>query len=300
MNSKFLFASALLVAAAISAGCESTVQTTSGQRYLERYPHPSSLDSPLGTTDLDQRVAAVAAVEPTLRFPARVGLARIEHGRLASLPADEGKLWSDLRDKFGPEFGEFIPLSPIVAEMVAPSSTGSKPGWQRPKSLLQDAIARIRLGAARQHLDAVLIYEVVYDREITGTTSTILDITGVGAFMGTRHSHAQGYATALLVDVRNGYPYGTAMAVANDNSRTALLGSEERLRKQRIAVVNDAVSSLTPEVEHMFRRLQTELAAIDARPAVAVAQAPGATAASTVDESTVETRANGGLWNGNR
>lgn len=264
MKTNLLFPPALIALAMIFAGCESTVQTTSGRRYLEKYPQPDKTGHSLGTSELDQRIAAVAAVEPTLHFPARIGLARIEEGRLSPLPREEGKSWTDLRDRLGRQFGEFVPLSLLVTEMVTPARTDSPSGWQHQENLLQETIGRIRLGAARQHLDAVLIYEVVYDREITGTSATILDFTGVGAFMGTRRSHGQGYATALLVDVRNGYPYGTATAVAQDSAHAALLGSGEKLRDQRAAVVASAVRALTPEVETMVQQLQAQLAANDA------------------------------------
>jgi len=76
------------------------------------------------SSDIDQRVREVANVEPILRFPARIGLARIgiENSRptLIPPPAEEAKAWVDLAEDLGPEYGEFVPISPLIAAMLAP------------------------------------------------------------------------------------------------------------------------------------------------------------------------------------
>jgi hypothetical protein len=203
-------------------------------------------------------VAEVAAVEPALQFPARLGLARIEHGNLTEIPAAEKQAWLDLREKLGPSFGEFIPLSTFVAEMVYTAQPTRRDGFAS-NSTLRETIDRIRLGAARQHLDAVLIYEVALESEMNATGWSLLDWTIIGMSAQTHRAHATAHSSALLIDVRNGYPYGTAGAVAQNETAAAVYGSEEKLRDQRLKVTGAAVNNLTPHIETMLRRLAVEL-----------------------------------------
>ena len=73
------------------AACSTSLQTTSGANYLARYDasHEIANGAP---TDVDADVRRIAAVEPNLVFPARIGLARIQNGALTALPADEARI----------------------------------------------------------------------------------------------------------------------------------------------------------------------------------------------------------------
>ncbi len=236
--------------AAFLAACESTTQMTSGERYLARSLTTTGAARPVG--DLDRLVLEAAAIEPRLRFPARIGLARIENGRLIDIPASEGSVWIDLREKLGPGFGEFVPLNRVVAEL-AYAGAGSPVAGGAP---LADTIARIRLGAARQHLDAVLIYEVAVRSETRSTGWTIIDWTLVGAYAPTRRSRAEARASALLIDVRNGYPYGEAHSADDSDRATAAFGGDDSRSRQRASVTARAVGGLAPEVEVMLNALR--------------------------------------------
>jgi len=95
MHAKRLFSAACAAGLlGLLAACGSYTQTTSGSQYLAGYSAsppegeirlPSAVEA--GRVDAD--IAAVAAVEPQLRFPARLGLARIDHGRLPQVPPGE-------------------------------------------------------------------------------------------------------------------------------------------------------------------------------------------------------------------
>ena len=85
--SKISACSALLLLCA----CETTTQATSGRDWLAAHP-PQSVDMSPG--NIDQAVRDTAAVEPILRFPAKIGIARLEHGQLSAIPPDEGKAWT--------------------------------------------------------------------------------------------------------------------------------------------------------------------------------------------------------------
>jgi hypothetical protein len=222
----------LLIAALTLTACAHSTQLTSGAEYLAATgPGPGAIDA---------EIAAVAAVEPNLRFPARIGVARIVNGALSNPTAEEAEGFAALLQRQR-ALGEFVPISPIVMEMVAPS------GDQR------TVIADIRLAAARQHLDHVLIYEIGVRSTQRDTPFAIADVTLIGgAFLPTRQVRVAGVGQAMLIDVRNGYPYGTASAMADLSGLARSFGTGRRegvLEERATAKVAEA---LLPEVEAML------------------------------------------------
>lgn len=252
--------------AAILAACTSmqTVQTTSGQVYLSSYDAPSGRTA----TGFDKKIRRAASVEPILRFPARFGLARIERGRLTAIPQAEATAWLSMAKKLGPRYGELVAISPLVAELAA-GDAGLKRksrGWEyRPPSPLP-VIQKIRLGAARQHVDVVLIYEVIGRSRQTATILSLADLSIIGAFIvPSREIKAKGYASALLVDVRNGYPYGTEQATVSSSGLTPTIGRGERSYALGQNAKTAAVIKLTGKVEKMMGKLYAQLATLRAR-----------------------------------
>ncbi|MEZ5671635.1 MAG: hypothetical protein R3E08_04315 [Thiotrichaceae bacterium] len=86
-----------------------------------------------------------------------------------------------------------------------------------------------------------------------------MDLTIIGAYISFEQSlKSEGYAKALLLDVRNGYPYGSAEAVADDESLSPRVGSDAQPR-----VVSSNIfscdSKLTLEVEKMLQELRQRL-----------------------------------------
>lgn len=224
------------------SGCMQTTQSTSGRDYLSQYQNTTT-DAP---SNIDAEVRAVASVEPLLRFPARIGLAKIYNGQICNLSETEATAWTQAQQQLGNEFGDFVPVSPLVAEMV-----------YTPSSNPQDVVRKIRLGAARQHLDAVLIYEVFAETTEETLPSSVANWTIIGAyFVPSEQSETIGYANAILIDVRNGYPYGTASATATkEDLSTALAHYDKRQKQQNTAQIAAAVN-LIPEVTQIFKTLQ--------------------------------------------
>jgi len=251
------------------AGCSHSVQTTSGAQYLSNYDElapqlaksvgdsiASETETPLRLSDRDL-IREAANVEPILKFPARFGLARIERGRLTSIPESEARAWAEFAKGYR-EYGSFTHVDPIIAEFTSASLQPNKTSYER----RHDTPKKIRLGAARQHLDAVLIYEVAVSSKSQNTGLAFADLTILGgAFLPTRGLEAAGIAKALLLDVRNGYPYGTASTEVDLSELSPSWGSdarEARLHKQAGANV---VIDLIPEVDAMFRDLVGQLVA---------------------------------------
>lgn len=250
---RHLFFGSLGCALLALVGCETyQTQTTSGQDYLSAYP---TAQNGASGSEIDDAVRAVAAVEPTLRFPARIGLAKLYNGQIVNLDPAEVEAWGEARDALGSGFGEFVPVSALIAEMVyaTPAELSSQ---TRPTELVK----KVRLGAARQHLDAVLIYEVFSETEKTSLVTSVADWTIIGGyFIPSKNVQTTGYANALLLDVRNGYPYGTAATQLTDKELETTFGSHGRSRN--LAERNQIATSLKliPQVEQMMRELVGKL-----------------------------------------
>ena len=118
-NMKNTFIRLSLIASLVlaSIGCQShSVQTTSGRQYLNQY---EELDLPIREAgSIDEEVREIASVEPTLRFPARIGIAKLYNGRISNLTVEEVEGWEEAKEEMGSGFGEFIPVSSMIAELA--------------------------------------------------------------------------------------------------------------------------------------------------------------------------------------
>ena len=233
--------------------CQEYTQTTSGRDYLRTYQQQAAEHSGGKAPKLDKDFVAAASVEPLLHFPARIGLARLDRSGLANIPSEEAAAWQQVATNLGPKFGEFVPVSPIIAELVA----GAQSNWNS----RSETVHRIQLASARQHLDAVVIYESDGTADSRDNPLSIGEWTLIGAFiLPSQDVKARGVAQALMIDVRNSYPYGTATAEADDKTTTARFSQHQSERDLSETVRIAAVKNLAPEVEKMMRNLRMELA----------------------------------------
>lgn len=229
------------------AACSHTTQYTSGQDYLKRYDK-SIASTAVHSGSIDADIRNIAAIEPDLQFPARIGLARIERGRLITIPQDESESWTKLYNRLGPSFGEFVPVSPLIAAMVSAPHT--------PNDRAQ-IVNDIRRGSARQHLDYVLIYEVSDTSDKSRNALQLADLSILGLFvLPSRNMKVDSTATAMLIDVRNGYPYGTATAFAERKTITTAIRANDRKMKLKDKARIMAVEELSDEVEEFMFELR--------------------------------------------
>jgi hypothetical protein len=254
--------------AGLLAACSSYIQTTSGSDYLAAYAPDDTSHQALRQIDAD--ITKAADVEPQLRFPARLGLARIENGMLTPIPPADAEQWLALAKRLGNGFGEFVPVSPLVVALAAPSDDMPDP-WtcrQAPGTCLAEIVREVRLGAARQHLDAVLIYETFGKAKKTDNMIAFTKLALIGFFLPTEDIEAEGFANAVLVDVRNGYTYGTASAASEKPAYrlTSNVDSDVGVSEANADARVRAVASLTGEVETMLHNLREALQAKDATP----------------------------------
>lgn len=266
------------------AGCSAHVQESSGSAYLERYraqmasagqpvsskpvssAQPASVSASVeakaAAPDFEELVRRAAAVEPILEFPAKIGLARIQDGGLSVIPAAEVTAWREAAFE-NQRMGTFQPVSPAVVAFTAQTVGASyAPTTRWARSAVGDVMAAIRLGAARQHMDAVLIYEVgSYARkEDRWNAITRLSVLG-SAIVPTREIGAFGVGHAMLIDVRNGYVYGFATAESDLTEDIPFWGSNSDWDDLKTKAYAKALSDLMPEIRTMLGKVAASAAA---------------------------------------
>lgn len=234
------------------AACGTFVQTTSGESYLAKA-------NSSGVT-LSDELRAAAAVEPLIEFPARIGVARIENGQLTDIPAGEWDALSSELDNAPGAKNEIIPVSLFVIDLAASYSDPVAPDADRSKAR-RSIIERLRTGGARQHLDAVILYEVHGQTASRQTSLALADWTLIGAYIAPgRRASAVGNATALMFDVRNGYPYGGADATVEKDKLAPAIFASDRARDLLKETQSAAVAGLAPKLADLVTTLELEMA----------------------------------------
>lgn len=248
----------VILIASLSAisGCSQHIQTSSGQSYLDKYEQKNvSISTEDGAKDINELVREAANIEPTLKFPAKIGIARIENGQLTAIPGSEVEYWEEGRRNIGYKFGEFVPISPLITEMAVASVD-----YNEYRNNTANVVNKIRLGAARQHMDAVLIYEVYSREQSDSNFLAVADLTIIGAYLlPSKAVETQGYANALLIDVIQGYPYGTAEASLQKSEMASTFGKHDKMNELSGEIKTEVAAKLVGEVEEMFKDLMLAL-----------------------------------------
>ncbi len=250
--------------------CESNMQSSSGEDYLVRHAVSTLANTPGQSKDMkptiEQRLREAAAVEPTLSFPARIGIARLERGQLSDIPNAEGAAWAEFVEQQGKDYGEFVPLSLLVAGMFSGLADETAQSWTSESARLMN---RIRLAAARQHLDAVLIYEVRSKQDKNDNLLALGKLTVIGGFLlPSKTSEAEGFATGLLIDVMQAYPYANMLAFADKETELSSAwgwGSDSYGKELVEKIEATAVRNLAQETGKTLAKLRPQLAAAQAK-----------------------------------
>lgn len=263
---------AVVLAAGLLAACSATLQTSSGADYLARYDQSHAAYQ--ATSGVNADVRRIAAIEPTLSFPARIGVARIHNGVLTTLPADEARIWQDTASEIGSDYGDFVPISPLITSMVA-SPRASR------EDRTSTVINNIRRGAARQHVDYVLVYEVGSSTRTSSNALALADLTIVGMFVFPTRTHdIKASASAIMLDVRTGYPYATLTAHADKNGLSRAVSGWSTKLDYADTAEEEAVANLAGDMKLALEGLSQR--------AADMAKAPAAKAALTSDPSPVQ------------
>lgn len=236
------------------AACGTVAQNTAKDDHLGRYAARAAVAK---GQPIDPAVRQAILTEPALRFPARIGLVRLETGTVSPIPQDEAEAWLVMVRELGPGWGELVPISPIEVALVDPDGGGPadcRGGVEWSASPCDPAdiattLRNIRRSAERQQLDAVLIYEVLdgsrqsLDRPAATKLAPVDDLLTLIAAVGAS-SQAQG----ILMDAHQGAIYGFATGGAE--------AADFSIRDQ----AGTAVMDLAKETGTMLRELRIELA----------------------------------------
>jgi hypothetical protein len=237
----------VLPVAVLLAACSNDIQLTSGAEFVE------ARDAD-GLRPIDPDIAAIASVEPNLHFPARIGVARIVNGELTLPSPSEGEMLAEVGVRFA-ALGEFVQVSPLITSMLTGSDTSALPPRHDGRGH-EKVIKEIRMAAARQHLDYVLIYEIGARSRERDTVFALADVTLIGgALLPTRNIKVAGVGPAIFLDTRTGYPYGTAQAAADLSGLGRSFGGDRREEQLREKATDKVFAALVPEVEEMFAKL---------------------------------------------
>ncbi|MFP4518329.1 MAG: hypothetical protein ACLFQ5_02630 [Oceanicaulis sp.] len=103
----------------------------------------------------------------------------------------------------------------------------------------------------------MLVYELSGDFSQSTNVLSAADLTILGYFLlPSREVNIRGAANAILLDVRNGYPYGTAAAAVEDTDLARGSSASDRGRDGAERAKRAAVEELAGEVEGMMRALR--------------------------------------------
>lgn len=128
---------------------------------------------------------------------AKVGIARIEEGRLRAAPFNELRDWASMSLTLDPAQISFAPVSPVALARFTPTQFDSS-----------NKIDEIRLAAAEQGMSHVIIYGRESDARWNSFGGMALDNTGLTVPAGHRLS-PKGKVKALIVGTYSGTIYGT-------------------------------------------------------------------------------------------
>ena len=84
-------------------GCQShSVQITSGKEYLSNYADYNAFE--MNASNLNEEVRLIADIEPSIKFPSRIGLVKLFNGRITNLSPEEVEAWEDAKSTMGSKF----------------------------------------------------------------------------------------------------------------------------------------------------------------------------------------------------
>lgn len=221
----------LLIGLALSA-CTPSYQTSSGAAYVAKQP-----------ARIDADIARIARIEPDLQFPAKIGVARVINGRLTAIPGAEAALFGDFGAQ-NPHLGRIEALSPLVHQMVQGEAT------------TKGTLHAIRMAAARQHMDYIIVYEIGARSRTANTPFALADVTLIGgALLPTRSIKVAGVGSAAFVDVRNGYPYSNVTTTTDLSGLGRSFNSGRAAARLRDKAIQRTAEALMPQVQEMLQEL---------------------------------------------
>ena len=195
----------------------------------------------------DAGIEAAFSREPAAEFPANVAIARVQAPEYVS-PTNRGYgsgafTVVTVRDIETDEDYERLGAATGV-RAVAPLTRILLPTELQSTASLREAAAQLRT-------DLLLIYTV--DTAFRTDVGRIGPLQTIGlGFLPNRESHVDATVSAMVVDVRTGYVYGTAEVTATRSQKSDFWGTRAAIDKARIAAERAAFERLVGQLEALF------------------------------------------------
>jgi hypothetical protein len=218
----------------------------------------------------DDDIVELMALEPAAQFPARLAMVRVQSSGYRSLTADSYGTGSfsvvTTRDVESEEDVQRIAALDKVAA-VAPITR-----LILPQEL--NTIKDLRLGAARLKADMLLIYTLDTRFNVESTSLGPLSAVTLG-FLPNKEAFVSATTSALLVDVRTGFIYGTAESTARESQRASMWNSEAAIDNARQLAERNSFRDFVGKFETLWQATLAEHVKVEApRPLTPPAPSP--------------------------
>ncbi|MFN7902570.1 MAG: hypothetical protein ACK5O1_07075 [Holosporales bacterium] len=250
----------ILMCLLLLSACATSVQKSSGDDYLSKYStlkQTSATDNKASSNrpiTFNEMLVKAASIEPTLTFPARIGLVRLDslgpYAKITAIPPEELALWEAQAKQVGPAYGTFIPLDPLSASFAVAAATENRaPRQDNIDTSL--AVNKVRLAAARQHLDAVILYGFDYD--IEERSFWLINLLTLGS-LPTQSLTGRTQVTVMFIDVLQGYSYGYATEFTDKSKMTSLSTNKENIADLKKEGNIAAVEKIIPKTKDIIEK----------------------------------------------
>jgi hypothetical protein len=198
----------------------------------------------------DADINAAMARQPTAHFPANLAIVRVQAPGYRSCTADSyghGRYSVvTTRDVEKDEHFQRLQKLPMVAGVAPLNRLLISPELQSAKEL--------RVAAASLRADLVVVYTFDTTFWIKDHEVGPLQLISLG-FLPNQEARVTTTASAILLDVRTGYLYGTAEATARQSQIASLWRSEQAADETRQKTESRAMDALIGEVETTWARV---------------------------------------------
>jgi hypothetical protein len=118
----------------------------------------------------------------------------------------------------------------------------------------------LRAASANLKSDVLLVFTIDTFFRVDGKSIGPLSVVSLG-LMRDRETVVTTTASAVFIDVRSGFVYGTAEATASETKRTSAWGSSSAVDQSRLVTERDAFAALLKELTKTWISIVAEHAA---------------------------------------
>lgn len=201
----------------------------------------------------DDDIVELMALEPAAQFPARLAMVRVQSSGYRSLTADSYGTGS-----FSVVTTRDVESEDDILRIAALDNVAAVAPITRlilPQEL--NTIKDLRLGAARLKADLLLIYTLDTRFNVESTSLGPLSAVTLG-FLPNKEAFVSATTSALLVDVRTGFIYGTAESSARESQRASVWSTEAAIDEARQLAERNSFKQFVGEFETLWQATLAE------------------------------------------